>query len=153
MSTWEPNRPPQMSTWEPEREQEQPEGPLVPRWQGPAPRSTELEAPLTKRQLKHRQNRDSKLAKKFKSLDAEISNLKSQMEALEDKIMRASESTSARFKRKKIRSMKREADKIAKRLRESEKTLGVVEPRVSLRTRSVDCGVGALPQPPLNYIP
>ena len=45
-ATWEPNRPPQMSTWEPE-----------------------LEVPLTKRQLKHRQNRDSKLAKKFKNLE------------------------------------------------------------------------------------
>ena len=77
MSTWEPNRPPQMSTWEPEHEQEQPEGPLVPRWQGPAPRSVELEALLTRRQLKHRQNKDSKLAKKFISLNAEISNLKS----------------------------------------------------------------------------
>ena len=39
---------------------------------------------LTKRQLKRRRNMDSKLAKKFKSLDAEISNLKSQMEALKD---------------------------------------------------------------------
>ena len=37
---------PQMSTWEPE-----------------------LEVPLTKRQLKHRQNKDSKLAKKFKNLE------------------------------------------------------------------------------------
>ena len=45
-ATWEPNQPPQMSTWEPE-----------------------LEVPLTKRQLKRRQNRDSKLAKKFKNLE------------------------------------------------------------------------------------
>ena len=52
------------------------------------------------------------------------------MDALKDKIMRASKSTNARFKRKKIRSMKREADKIAEKLRESEKALGVVEPRV-----------------------
>ena len=102
-ATWEPNRPPQMSTWEPEQ--------------------TELEVPLTKRQLKHRRNKDSKLAKKFKSLDAEISNLKSQMEELENKITKASESTNARFTRKKIRSMKREADKITERLRKSEKAL------------------------------
>ena len=114
MSTWEPNRPPQMSTWEPECEQEQPK----------------LEAPLTKRQLKRRQNRDSKLAKKFVGLNAEISNLKSQIGALEDKITKASKSTNARFKRKKIRSMKREADKINEKLRESEKKLKLVEPRV-----------------------
>ena len=70
------------------------------------------------------------------------------MEALEDKITKASESTNARFKRKKIRSMKREADKINEKLRESEKKLKLVEPRdpkdpIS-RSRS-----GALP---LSYI-
>ena len=43
MSTWEPNRTPQMSTWEPECEQEN------------EVKQPELEAPLTKRQLKHRQ--------------------------------------------------------------------------------------------------
>ena len=112
-----------MSTWELEHEQEQQEGPLV-------PRSVELEAPLTKRQLKHRRNKDSKLAKKFISLKAEISNLKSQMDTLKDKIMRASKSTNARFKRKKIRSLKREADKIAEKPRESEKAIREVEPRV-----------------------
>ena len=52
------------------------------------------------------------------------------MEALEDKITKASESTNARFKRKKIRSMKREADKIAEKLREFEKALKLLEPRV-----------------------
>ena len=112
----------QMSTWEPQRES-----------QGEAQteaRQPELEAPLTKRQLKCRQNRDSKLAKKFKNLEKENDNLKSQMEALEDKTTKASESTNARFKRKKIRSMKREADKIAEKLRESEKTLKLLEPRV-----------------------
>ena len=83
----------------------------------------ELEVPLTKRQVKHRRNRDSKLAKKFKNLEKENDNLKSQMEALEDKITKASESTNARFKRNKIRSMKREADKITEKLRESEKAL------------------------------
>ena len=50
---------------------------------------------LTKRQLKCRRNKDSKLAKKFKSLNAEINNLKSQMETLEDKISKASKSTNA----------------------------------------------------------
>ena len=50
------------------------------------------------------------------------------MEALEDKITKASQSTYARFKRKKIRSMKREADKIAEKLRESAETLRLLEP-------------------------
>ena len=49
---------------------------------------------------------------------------------MKDKITKASESTNARFKRKKIRSMKREPDKIAEKLRESEKKLKLVEPRV-----------------------
>ena len=52
------------------------------------------------------------------------------MEALEDKITKASKSTNAGFKRKKIRSMKREADKIAEKLREPEKALKLLEPRV-----------------------
>ena len=59
----------------------------------------ELEAPLTKRQLKHRRNKDSKLNKKFTNLEKEINNLKSQMDSLKDKITKASESTKARFKR------------------------------------------------------
>ena len=37
----------------------------------------ELEVPLTKRQLKRRRNKKSKLAKKFKNLSMEINNLKS----------------------------------------------------------------------------
>ena len=110
--------PPTGTTWEPEHER------------GNEVRQPELEASLTKRQLKRRQNKNSKLAKKFKSLDAEISNLKSQVEALEDKITKASKSTNAGLKRKKIRSKKREADQIAEKLRESEKALKLVEPRV-----------------------
>ena len=80
-------RPPQMSTWEPQREPQT------------EARQPELEAPLTKRQLKHRRNKDSKLAKKLKNLEKENSNLKSQMDALEDKMTKASKSTNARFKR------------------------------------------------------
>ena len=49
-------------------------------------RQPELEVLLTKRQLKHRQNKVSNLSKKFKNLEKENDNLKSQMEALEDKI-------------------------------------------------------------------
>ena len=101
MSTWEPNRPSQMSTWEPQREPQQ---------------QPELEVPLTKRQLKCRRNKDSKLGKTFKNLEAENDNLKSQMEALEDKITKASKRTNERFKRKKIRSMKHEAVKIAEKI-------------------------------------
>ena len=52
------------------------------------------------------------------------------MEELEDKITKASKSTNAGFKRKKIRSMKREADKIAEKLRESEQALRLLEHRV-----------------------
>ena len=111
-----------MSTWEPQRE---PQGEAQ-----TEARQPELEAPLTKRQLKRRRNRDSKLAKKFKNFEKENDNLKSQIEALEDKITKASESTNAKFKRNKIRSMKREADKVAEKLRESEKVLKLLEPRV-----------------------
>ena len=52
------------------------------------------------------------------------------MEALEDKITKASQSTDARFKRKKIWSMKREADKITEKLKESDAALKLLEPRV-----------------------
>ena len=52
------------------------------------------------------------------------------MEELDDKITKASKSANARFKRKKIRSMKREADKIAEKLRKSEQSLKSLEPRV-----------------------
>ena len=107
-----------MSTWEPQRE---PQNEV---------RQPELEVLLTKKQLKRRRNKDSKLAKKFVSLDAEIDNLKSQMEALKDKITKASKSTNARFKGKKIRSMKREADIITEKLRGSEAALKLLEPRV-----------------------
>ena len=70
------------------------------------------------------------MAKKFQNLVAENNNLKSQMEELEDKITKASKSTNVRFKRMKIRSMKREADKIAEKLRESEAALKSLESRI-----------------------
>ena len=122
MSTWEPNR---GTTWEPNRGTT---------WELECEPQTETRQPeleaLTKRQLKHRQNKDSKLAKKFKNLEAENNNLKSQMEALKDKITKASQSANARFKIKKIRSMKREADKIAEKLRKSEQALKSLESRI-----------------------
>ena len=110
-----PPPPPQMSTWEPIDDRLRPD------------RSKSEEAPLTKRQLKQRRNMDSKLNKKFKNLEKEIKNLKSQMDSL---ITKASRSTNARFKRKKIRSLKRDFDKINEKLTESEKKLELVEPRV-----------------------
>ena len=45
------------------------------------------------------------------------------MDSLKDKITKAFESTNARLKRKKIRSMKRDFDKINEKLKESEKKL------------------------------
>ena len=110
--------PPKGATWEIQREPQT------------EARQSESEAPLTKRQLKRRRNRDSKLAKNFKNLEKENNNLKSEVEALENKITKAFESTNARLRRKKIRSMKREADKITEKLRESEKVLKLLEPRV-----------------------
>ena len=117
-----PNRPPppppQMSTWEPIDDR---------------PRQPKLEeAPLTKRQLKCRRNKDSKLVKEFKRLEADIDNLKSQIEALKEKITKASESTNAGLKRKKIRSMKREVNKIREKLMASKAKLESVKPRVTI---------------------
>ena len=60
------------------------------------------------------------------------------MDSLKDKITKASESTNARFKRKKIRSMKREADKISEKLAKSEAKLESVKPRVTIDSL---CGV------------
>ena len=52
------------------------------------------------------------------------------MEGLQDKITKASKSTDAGFKRKMIRSMKREVGKINEKLRESEATVKLVDSRV-----------------------
>ena len=93
-------------------------------------RGTLLHIPLTKRQLKHRRNKDSKLHKEFKRLEADIDNLKSQMDSLKYKPAKASKSTNARFKRKKIRSVKRDFDKISKKLKKSEARRESVEQRV-----------------------
>ena len=68
-----------------------------------------------------------------------MDGLKSQKDDMEDKINKVSSSTSARFKRTKVRSMKREATKIAEKIREATKTaekirehlvkLGELEPK------------------------
>ena len=76
-----------------------------------------IEQPLTntlmKRHLKRKRNKASKLSKKAKNFRIEIDYLKSQMDDIEYKVAEASSSTRARFKRKKIHSMKREDTKIA----------------------------------------
>ena len=102
------------------------------RQEEPPTREPELEVPqpLTKRQLKHRRNKNSKLNKKFKNLSKEIGNLKSQIEELENKIAKAAQSTNAGFKRKKIRSMKRDVVKVIEKLKESEKSFKSIESRI-----------------------
>ena len=90
----------------------------------------EIPQPLTKRQLKRRRNKNFKLNKKFKNLSKEIKNLKSQIEELENKIIKATQSTNARFKRKKIRSMKRDVVKAIQKLKESEKLFESIESRI-----------------------
>ena len=90
----------------------------------------EVTQPLTKRQLKRRRNKNSKLNKKFKNLSKEINNLKSQIKGLENKIIKATQSTNARFKRKKIRSMKRGVVKAIEKLKESEKSFESIESRI-----------------------
>ena len=88
--------------------------------QGPGRSSLgpQTEKPLTKCQLKHRRNKASKLSKKAKNLRIEIDDLKSQMDDIEYRVAKASSSTSSRFQRKKIRSMKQEATKIAEKIKE-----------------------------------
>ena len=70
LQSWEPSipqralnrppRPPPTQTWEPQREPQT------------EVRQPKLEAPLTKRHLKRRQNKDSKLTKKFKNLEKRL---------------------------------------------------------------------------------
>ena len=78
-------------------------------------------------------------------MEKEIDNLKSQMDSLKDKITKASESIYARFKRKKIRSMKRDFDKINEKLKESEKKLEFMGP-----PRGLNYGVLKLHPPNRN---
>ena len=96
----------------------------------------EVLQPLTKRQLKRRRNKDSKLNKKLKNLSKEINNVKSQIEGLENKIAKATQSTNARFQRKKIRSMKRDVVKAIEKLKESEKSFELIESRIPKNNNS-----------------
>ena len=76
--------------------------------------------PLTERQYKCKWAKDTKLAKKFINLNSEINTLKLQIEELKEKISHASKSAHSGFKRKKIRTMKREVDKVSTALEKSE---------------------------------
>ena len=69
-------------------------------------------------------------------MSKEIDNLKSQIEGLEDKIAKAAQSTNARFKRKKIRSMKRDVVKAIEKLKESEKSFESIESRIPKNNNS-----------------
>ena len=91
------------------------------------PLNDELSGALTKQQLKHGRNKASKLSKMAKKLRIEIDDLKSKKDNVENKISKASSSTSARFKQKKIHSMKQEATKIAEKMKESTNKLRKIE--------------------------
>ena len=112
------------------------------RQEDPPTREPELEVlqplavALTKRPLKRRPNKNSKLNKKFKNSSKEIDNLKSQNEELENKIAKAAQSMNAGFKRKKIRSMKRDAVKAIEKLKESEKSFESIESRIPKNNNS-----------------
>ena len=95
----------------------------VPRTHQESSSPTDTAIPLTKRQRKHRCAKDTKLAKHFVNLNAEINALKLQMEELKEKISHTSRSAHSGFKRKKIRTMKRDADKISVQLAKSEARL------------------------------
>ena len=100
-----------------------PLGGSVPRTHQELSSPTDTVIPLTKRQHKHKGAKDTKLAKKFVDLNSEINALKLQMEELKEKISHASKSAHSSFKRKKIRTMKREVDKISAALEKSEACL------------------------------
>ena len=76
----------------------------------------------------------SKLSKKSKNLRIDINNLKSQKDDLEEKIKKVSSTTSAKFKGKKIRSMKREANKLNDLIKERMKELEKIESNPKIQT-------------------
>ena len=63
-------------------------------------------------------------------MSKEIDNLKSQIEELENKIAKAAQSMNAGFKRKKIRSMKRDVVKVIEKLKESERSFKSIQSRI-----------------------
>ena len=69
-------------------------------------------------------------------MSKETNNLKSQIEELENKIIKATQSTNAGFKRKKIRSTKRDVVKAIEKLKESEKSFESIESRIPKNNNS-----------------
>ena len=69
-------------------------------------------------------------------MSKEIDNLKSQIEGLENKIAKAAQSMNARFKRKKIRSMKRDVVNAIEKLKESKKSFKSIESRIPKNNNS-----------------
>ena len=69
-------------------------------------------------------------------MSKEINNLNSQIEGLENKIVKATQSTNARFKRKKIRSVKRDVVKAIEKLKESKKSFESIESRIPKNNNS-----------------
>ena len=63
-------------------------------------------------------------------MSKEIDNLKSQIEELENKIAKTAQSMNAGFKRKKIKSMKRDVVKAIEKLKEPEKSFESIESRI-----------------------
>ena len=104
------------------------------------PQKDDENTKLSKRQRKHMAQKASKLSKKSKNLRIEINDLKPQKDDIEDNTNKASSSTSSRFKRKKIRSMKREATKINEKIQERTKELKTIEvnPIVRMLQQSKD---------------
>ena len=82
---------------------------------------------LTKNKRKKISQKASILSKKSKNLRIDINDLKSQKDDLEEKIKKVTSTTSAKFKEKKIRSMKREADKLNETIKERMKELEKIE--------------------------
>ena len=91
------------------------------------PQKDDENTKLSKCQRKRMVQKASKLSKKSKNLRIEINDLKSQKDEIEDKINKESRSASSRFKRKKTHSMKREATKIAERIKEQMNKLKTIE--------------------------
>ena len=94
----------------------------------------ELNKELTKSQRKRMSQKASKLSKKSKNLRIDINNLKSQKDDLEEKIKKVSSAMNARFKRKKLRSMKREAYRLNELIKERTKELEKIESNPNIQT-------------------
>ena len=89
---------------------------------------------LTKNQRKRMSHKASKLSTKSKNLRIDINNLKSQKDDLEEKIKKVSSTTSAKFKGKKIHSMKRETNKLNDLIKERTKELEKIESNPKIQT-------------------